>query len=163
MTDRTLFLAYGNPDRQDDGVSWYILQKIALSNGIQLDSPYDDFYDGLGDEIDYFFILQLTPELVDLINHYDRVCFLDAHLGEDLRDIHIEELSPNFEPSTLSHHMTPQFLLDISMATHQHAPKSILASVRGYEFAFVHGLSDKTIYMANKCIQILLEWIVTNS
>ena len=159
MTGRTLLIAFGNPDRQDDGVSWVILKEIAHHYGVTLSSPYDDFYTGLGQPLDYFFILQLTPELVDLIDQYDRVCFIDAHLGDDLLDIHLQSLQPNYEPSTLSHHMTPQFLLDIALATHHRAPESVLLSVRGYEFAFVNGLSQKTRTLADKSITDLIQWI----
>lgn len=161
MPPKTLFIAYGNPDRQDDGVAWYILQRLAAVHGRQIEDYNLDFYDQLGNEPDFFFILQLIPELADLLVKYDRVCFIDAHVDDREGEILMQCLTPNYEPSTLSHHMTPQFLLDITQSYHRQSPAAILASVQGYKFSFIRSLTPQTQSLAEKVIDNLQHWYVT--
>ncbi len=158
MPPKTLFIAYGNPDRQDDGVSWIVLQRLAALHGHYLNDTNADFYENLGHNPDFFFTLQLIPEQADLIVEYDRVCFIDAHVGDKDGEIQLQKLQANFEPSTLSHHMTPQFLLDICQQYHHSFPKAILLSIRGHEFSFVQGLSSKTEELAGKAVGMLQDW-----
>lgn len=158
MPPKTLFIAYGNPDRQDDGVAWIVLQRLAANYGVVVDDPNADYYEALGNNPDFFFVLQLIPELADLIVDYERVCFIDAHVGDREGEINEVVLTPHFEPSTLSHHMTPQFLLDIAQQTHQKSPEAILLSIRGYEFSFVQGLTERTSALSETAVAKLLHW-----
>jgi hydrogenase maturation protease len=158
MDKNILLIAYGNPDRQDDGVAWYILQKLAATYGQVVEDMNADFYETLGHNPDFFYTLQLTPELTDLIVKYDRVCFLDAHIGDEDGDVIFQHLTPHFEPSTLSHHMTPQFLLDITQSYHHVCPEAYLVSIRGYEFQFKRELSDQTAKLAKEAIQQIIRW-----
>jgi hydrogenase maturation protease len=157
MDKNILMIAYGNPDRQDDGVAWYVLQELAAASGRTLDDINADFYETLGHNPDFFYTLQLTPELTDLIVKYDRVCFLDAHIGGEDGEIIFQHLTPHFEPSILSHHMTPQFLLDITQSYHHTCPESYLVSIRGYEFQFKRELSAQTAILAEQAIQQILQ------
>jgi hydrogenase maturation protease len=158
MTKRTLFLAYGNPDRQDDGVAWYVLQQIGKEFKHPVVDWNTDFYEELGQIPDFFFTLQLTPELNELLSGYDQICFIDAHLGVELGDLEMMAISPNFEPSTLSHHMTPQFLLDITRTNKGKSPNAVLLTIRGFEFQFVQGLSPKTQLLADRAVQEAIRW-----
>jgi hydrogenase maturation protease len=158
MTPKTLFIAYGNPDRQDDGVAWILLQRLAAHFGVTVDDPNADYYETLGKNPDFFFVLQLIPELADLIVEYDRVCFIDAHVGDLEGEIAMQVLSPHYEPSTLSHHMTPQFLLDIAETTSHRHPQALLISIRGYLFGFIQGLSEQTTSLAEEAFKKLVEW-----
>jgi hydrogenase maturation protease len=158
MTNKTLFLAYGNPDRQDDGVAWFVLHKLGDAFNHPLEDWNADFYDGLGSEPDFFFTLQLTPELNELVINYDRVCFIDAHLGDEYGEMELRVILPNFEPSTLSHHMTPQFLMDITRAKQGRTPDAVLMTIRGYEFQFVDGLSPRTLQLAKAAVSELIRW-----
>lgn len=129
-----------------------------MIHGRKLDDTNADFYEQLGSNPDFFFTLQLIPELADLIVKFDRVCFLDAHVGPEEGEIGWQELQPNFEPSTLSHHLTPQFLLDIAQSCHKRCPQAILVSIRGYEFSFIQGLTPQTHSLAEQALVKLLEW-----
>jgi len=158
MTKRTLFLAYGNPDRQDDGVAWYVLQHLGREFNHPVVDWNADFYEELGQTPDFFFTLQLTPELSEILSGYDQVCFIDAHLGVDYGDLKLMPISPKYEPSTLSHHMTPQFLLEITRSNQGKAPAAVLLTIRGFEFQFVHGLSTKTKKLADQAVQQAVRW-----
>ena len=76
----TLFIGYGNPDRQDDGVAWHILAGIANQLGLETSPSWEDPLPS-SPEAEFAFYLQLTPELAEDLTSYDRVCFVDAHTG----------------------------------------------------------------------------------
>lgn len=158
MGNRTLFLAYGNPDRQDDGAAWFALQGIADQFSCQISDYNDDFYARLGSEPDFFFILQLTPELNELIVKYDRVCFIDAHLGDEYGEVELRLIQPSFEPATLSHHMTPQFLLNITLVYQHTCPSGVLLTIKGHEFQFVQGLSARTKVLVGVAVDRAIRW-----
>ena len=89
----TLIIGFGNPDRQDDGVSWHVLTILADHFGIQKPIPPDlDFYPA-GSNPDLLFMLQLVPELAEQVAGYNRVCFIDAHTGAVSEDIHWSEIA----------------------------------------------------------------------
>lgn len=158
MEKKVLFIAYGNPDREDDGVAWHVLKGLAKYFGIYNIDWNDDFYSRLGTNPDFFFILQLTPELQDLIINYEYVCFIDAHLGAEFKDVELKKLKPKFEPSTLSHHMTPQFLMDITRASFNTCPEAVLLTIRGFEFQFKQQLTAMCQKLAEKAINLGVVW-----
>lgn len=158
MKPKALFIAYGNPDREDDGVAWFVLKGIATHFDNRIVDWNDDFYSRLGSNPDFFFTLQLTPELQDLIVQYDYVCFIDAHLGDEFSDVELLDLKPVFEPATLSHHMTPQFLIDITNASYKKFPFAFLLTIKGFEFQFKQELTEKCTELALNAIQLGMDW-----
>lgn len=154
-----LIIAYGNPDRQDDGAGWYVLQKTAHQLGFPISSYNDDFYSNLGRNPDFFFTLQLTPEMSDLIKDYDEVCFVDASVGKTSKDLEIQTLTPGYQFSPLSHHMSPQSLLDITRSVTNQCPISYLLTIPGKEFGFSDQLSDQARSASDAAISWLLDWV----
>ncbi len=155
---RKLIIAYGNPDRQDDGAGWYVLQGAAKRLGRSFSSYNDDFYSTLGNYPDFFFILQLIPELVDLIKDYEEVCFVDASVGSVSPELAILQLTPGYQFSPLSHHMSPQSLLDINLSINLSSPKSYLLTIPGKEFGFSNQLSVQAMIAVNSAIEWVEKW-----
>jgi hydrogenase maturation protease len=158
----TLILGYGNMDRQDDGVSWHIMADLAARLGHSI----PDFSTGFqpdGSNPDFLFVLQLTPELAELVAGYQRVCFLDAHTGNIEEDVSVRSLTPGYQHSPFTHHMTPETLLGLSDALYGKSPAAVLVSVRGYEFEFVQNLSIKTAELAHQAADFVMKWLVHNS
>jgi hydrogenase maturation protease len=155
---KTLILGYGNLDRQDDGVSWHILVNLAKKIGAEIPHPEDDIYliDG---PVGFIFTLQLYPELSEEIALFDRVCFVDAHTGAVKEDVHFEILSPQYQTSPLTHHMTPNTVLEITKFAQNITPEAVLVSVRGYEFGFEQSLSAQTEQHAHEAVDLILGWI----
>jgi Ni,Fe-hydrogenase maturation factor len=60
---KTLLIGYGNPDRQDDGVAWHILNGIASNIGLHPSPSWEDSLPSTS-EVDLRFELQLTPEML---------------------------------------------------------------------------------------------------
>ena len=158
---KQLIIGYGNPDRQDDGVAWHILKGVMERIGRE--GP-DSFEEGLfptGENPDFLFTLQLVPEIAETVAEYDRVCFVDAHTGNVEQDVNLESLSREFTQSPFTHHMTPQTCLHLVETIYKSKPEAILASVRGYEFAFSHTLSSRTSQLSLEAINRIVAWLYT--
>ena len=156
---KTLILGYGNLDRQDDGVAWHILEKIARKLNRELPEKVEDTFIDLGENPDLFFQLQLMPELSDVINEYERVCFVDAHTGAIENDLNTQPVIVAFQNSPFTHHMTPETLLCFVQTMYQQVPEAILVSVRGYEFDFERSLSERTEKLAEQAANSIMEWL----
>jgi hydrogenase maturation protease len=157
LPERTLILGYGNPDRQDDGVAWHILCNLAS----RLDRPIPSFEEGFTlseEDPDLFFVLQLTPELAEMMANYERVCLIDAHTGSIPEDINLIQIAPEYQKSPLTHHTTPQTCLALAKTIYNSEPEAILVSVRGFEFDFSHHLSMKTKHLARQAEQTIWSW-----
>ena len=105
----TLFIGYGNPDRQDDGVAWHILAGIANQLGLVTSPSWEDPLPSTP-EADLAFYLQLTPEIAEDLTAYDRVCFVDAHTGKIPQNVQMVDITPEYQTSPFTHHLTPEML-----------------------------------------------------
>jgi hydrogenase maturation protease len=155
----TLILGYGNPDRQDDGVAWHVIDGLAQVLGMPRTEEFDEEM-RLGEQADLLFQLQLTPEIAELVANYTRVCFVDAHTGAIQNDLNVEKISAQYQTSPFTHHMTPQTCLSIAENLYHRVPQeALLISIRGYAFEFSTELSEKTQSLAKEAIQTILGWI----
>lgn len=157
--DRTLIFGYGNPDRQDDGIAWHVLS--ALNRRLGRPSPKnvdEDFPDG-GLHPDLKFELQLTPELAELLADYQRVCFVDAHTGYIPAEVRMIEVTPEFQKSPFTHHMTPSTCLAMSKTLFNGCPQAVLVSVRGYEFGFTQSLSKPAQALVDQAADRINMWL----
>jgi len=159
MKAKTLVIGYGNADRQDDGVGWHILKNLAERIGQSVPDDPGASIEVEHDLVDLSFILQIYPELAETISHYDRVCFVDAHTSDIPQAISWIQLSPEYEKSPLTHHMSPRTVLSISETIYETAPEAILVSVRGYSFQFERELSPQTSILCNEATELIWDWI----
>jgi hydrogenase maturation protease len=157
--ERTFIFGYGNPDRQDDGVAWHVLVALARKLGRQLPASIEDEFPPADESPDLVFDLQLTPELSEVIAAYQRVCFVDAHTGNVPEEIKMAEVKGEFQHSPFTHHMTPATCLAMAQTLYGGDPETILVSVRGYEFGFVHSLSKRTKILAEQAAGKIFAWI----
>ncbi len=154
-----LIIGYGNPDREDDGVGWRIVERLAArlpgasiaQNALELQP--DDNSPGM------LTALQLTPEMAETIARYDRVCFVDAHTGAYPDDLNVAETQAIFQSSPFTHHLTPDTLLALAQAAYGHAPEGMVISVRGYQFGFRETLSPATDALADRAVTRIVEWL----
>ena len=158
----TLIIGYGNPDRQDDGVAWHILTRLAQEFGRPIPSVDEGFFPN-GENPDLLFTLQLIPELAETISAYQRVCFVDAHTGNVPEDVNVVEVKPEYQRSPFTHHMTANTCLSLVQTIYGHAayPQAILVSVRGYEFGFSHELSAATCELAEQAVVQIMAWLAS--
>jgi hydrogenase maturation protease len=153
---RILILGYGNVDRGDDGLGYYVVSELARRAAQMEVEPYDDLPTALTGNVDLLFLRQLTPELAETLADYDQVFFVDAHTGAYAEELRMVELESRYLPSALTHHMTTETLLDLTEVMFGHKPQGYLYSARGYDFDFSTNLSERTRLLAEQIIEKLL-------
>ena len=149
---RTLVIGYGNPSRRDDGVALIVVNGLRARLGQPPLIEGEDGYDALGSTVDTLFLQQLMPELAETMAQYDRVCFVDAHVGLIPELVHRTPLRPSLDPALVSHHFKPEILLTLAGQLYGHAPEAELFSVRGYDFDFGVELSAETLAGARQVV-----------
>lgn len=155
----TLFVGYGNIDREDDGVAWHVLAELWSRLGRQ---PRPDPDEGLspgGLYPHFLFELQLTPEIAELVAGYDRVLFVDAHTGRVPEEVHFSQVTGEYQASPFTHHMTPSTCIALSSTLYHKSPEASLVSVRGYEFGFARSLSPATAVLVPQAVEMILIWL----
>jgi hydrogenase maturation protease len=157
---KVLIIGYGNPDREDDGVAWHVLQGMAHRLGREVRAEAEGAATSPGEEgPTLLFLPQLTPELAEEIAHYDRVCFVDAHTGAYEEDIRLQDIQPAFQASPFTHHLRPETCLLLAATLYGRAPQAAVLSVRGYRFGFSPSLSPRTAALAEEAIERLVAWV----
>lgn len=159
MKADTLIIGYGNADRQDDGAGWHIVKIIAERLGKSVPDDPGEAIEIEDETVDLIFILQIYPELAETISHYKRVCFVDAHTSDIPEEISWVELSPEYEKSPLTHHMSPRTVLSIAKTIYDQVPESILVSVRGFKFQFERKLSPQTEQLTRQAAERIWQWV----
>jgi Ni,Fe-hydrogenase maturation factor len=157
---KTLILGYGNPDRQDDGIAWHILDAVARKFNYPLPDSWEEGFQPSVEnpQLELSFSLQLVPEMAEVISTFNRVCFVDAHTGRVPDEVHFEEVTAEMQNSPFTHHMTPSTLIFLSKSLYRAVPAAFLLSVRGYEFGFSHLLSKKTSLLLGTAVDRLVHW-----
>ena len=84
---------------------------------------------------------------------------MDASVGKTSKDLEIQTLIPGYQFSPLSHHMSPQSLLDITRSVTDKCPISYLLTIPGKEFGFSDQLSEQARSASDAAISWLLEWV----
>ena len=108
-------------------------------------------------------MLQLVPEISEVISRYDSVCFIDAHTGEINTGVRTIRIDPKFQNSPFTHHLTPQSCLELAKSIYESRSEGFLISVRGYSFQFVEDLTPATKRLASLAVDLILEWIKNRS
>ena len=156
---KTLIIGFGNIDRQDDGVAWHVLQRIAQRLN-RLASTNDEIeFELVGLNPELVYVLQLTPELADTIAGFECICFIDAHTGRIEQELLLSPLLAGYQNSPFTHHMTPETLLSLTSTLYHKAPQATLASIRGYEFNFSRDLSARTDQLADQAVNQIIKWL----
>lgn len=127
QSPRILVIGYGNPGRQDDGLGPAMAQAIDSLHWPNV-STLDNY--------------QLAIEDAVEIAGHDVVWFVDATCEGDA-PCAVERLSPAFDIAFTSHLLKPETVLAIAAQQFGRCPKAHLVSIRGYEFDFIEGLSDR--------------------
>ena len=154
---KTLILGFGNPDRGDDGVAWYILSKIANHFNKSLsEEQIECCMVELNDAIHLWFNMQLIPEISEQLANYQHAIFVDAHTVDVKEDISAIDLKPEFQNSPFTHHLTPSSCLSLTQSIFGKYPEAKLISVKGYSFEFNNQLSQKTCALADQVVEIIL-------
>lgn len=163
MNNNVLILGFGNPDREDDGVAWHVLAGVASEMGMEIPATPEDEFPHHANSPDLLFMLQLVPEIAETLAQYDSICFVDAHTGAIEKPVNAIEIEPTYQNSPFTHHLTPQSCLEITTSIYRKTPKSVLVSIRGYQFGFKQTLSERTKHHAFEAIKVIIHWLQTGN
>lgn len=153
---RTLVIGFGNIDRADDGVAYHVINNLRWRLGQKMLQEDETGLEETGAEIDSIFLVQLAPELMDMMSLYDKVIFVDAHVYEKVDSLYCSPVSPEFTPSTFTHHLTPATLLALVKSLLHREPTGHIVSIRGYNFDFHRALSAYTEALVEKAVDHIL-------
>ena len=157
VTKRSLILGYGNVYCHDDGVAFYIINRLRKQSGLQELQTDEDGLDELGHPLDTALLHQLVPEIIPIVTQYEKVIFLDAHKGTIPDDVRVVDVKEELGFHAVSHHMSPGMLLATARQTEHFAPAGYLVSVKGEDFDFGLGLSETCKACADVAVQKILE------
>ncbi len=125
---RLLVLGYGNPGRQDDGLGPAAAEAIERRN-----------FAGVTASANYQLMIEDASDAAEC----EAVLFIDAAKagGEPFT---ITPVYPAHDVACFaSHFVRPELVLGISDRVYGHVPPAWLLGVRGYEFGFGEGLTDR--------------------
>jgi hydrogenase maturation protease len=156
---RTLVLGYGNVDRGDDGLGYYVVNEISRRLAHADLEPYTYEPQPVTGELSLLFQRQLTPEMAEFVAEFDQVIFVDAHTGAYDEEVRVVAVEPGYVPSALTHHMSPATLLALAKVMSGRSPAGYLCSARGSEFDFTTDLSERARVTAEQVVEKVLAMI----
>lgn len=137
---KILLYGYGNPGRQDDGLgaefvdrmeAWVKKEKI---NEVYFDSNY-----------------QLNIEDAHEISDKEVVIFVDASV-EEVDDFCVTRVDAKKDVTFTSHAASPGYIYALCEEVFGKAPLTYLMHIRGYEWEFREGLTDKAVQNMEKAL-----------
>ncbi len=160
MRQKTLIIAYGNRDREDDGAGWHILDRLARQ--LELETPQfpGDQVCTKDGKLTLLYLFQLLPEMADDVDGFEQLIFIDAHNSPSLPDLLFEKVSPDQTHSAFTHHMNPGELLAIAQVLGKKLPEAWMLSVRGFSFCFEPSLSQNTAELVDRAFSTLLNHLL---
>jgi hydrogenase maturation protease len=144
-TYKTLIYGYGNPGRQDDGLGNCLVDiledwvKKENLQGFSFDSNY-----------------QLNIEDAATVTQNDLVVFVDASV-EDIEDVLLTQVNDTSEITYTTHAASPGYIVHLCRDIYKKIPAAYLLHVKGYEWDFREGLSDKAKVNLEKAAQLMKE------
>ncbi|GAB4018849.1 MAG: hypothetical protein Fur0010_20260 [Bdellovibrio sp.] len=96
---KTLFYGIGNPIRGDDALGPMMIEWLEKENLFQ--------------NATYLWNYQLQIEDAELIDHYDQVIFIDAHVNLE-HEFEFTKLEPALHPEYSSHSVHPESILALN-------------------------------------------------
>jgi len=157
--DRKLVLGFGNVDRQDDGVAWYVMLGAFKRLSLPIPSAPEEEFLWIRGNPRFIFLPQLVPEIAETVAEYDRICFIDAHTGNNPSEIHFSEIRSEYQSSPFTHHLTPETCLYLAETIFHGTPSGSILSIRGYQFNFKRQLSSRTTRSAKQAVNKLSKWL----
>lgn len=136
---KILVLGYGNRNRADDGVGWYVVEQLQRS--------------GLPAAVEILGAHQLEVDHAETISHYDLVVFVDAAMAESRQLVARTAVKPNFESHAVAHYLAPGDVVGLCSTLYGREPQAVLFSIRGHDFDFGTTLSAKTEKAAQDVIR----------
>ncbi|MBM3187269.1 MAG: hydrogenase maturation protease [Chloroflexi bacterium] len=156
---RILLVGYGNVSRRDDGVALHVIRRLRLKLGLGAEPEVDEESDAAGNPATLW-LHQLAPELAETLVAYDRVVFIDAHVGSSgWPPVSWQRIEPEYRPNIVAHHLKPGVVLALCASLYDRQPEGYALSILGHDFDFGEELSPETSRLADEAVARLHEWL----
>jgi len=148
---RTLIIGYGNRGRNDDGVGWFVVERLEDVGlpGVELVASH-----------------QLEVDHAETISQFDVIIFVDAASVDSRQLLTRAVVFPKLQEHAVSHHLTPADVLALCQSLYRRQPQAILFSIRGHDFNFGSTLSaatERAALEAVREIRHVVEHYATNT
>lgn len=143
-----LIYGYGNPGREDDGLGIALVKSLedwtghVHIRGIEFDSNY-----------------QLNIEDAEAISQKDIVVFADAST-EDIEDFLFTEVTGEKDVSFTTHAASPGYIVKLCSELFGKCPEVYLLHIKGYQWEFKEGLSEKAQINLKKALGFMQEYLL---
>jgi hydrogenase maturation protease len=147
---RLFIVGFGNPQRRDDGIGFYIVR--------QLKSALKSY-----DKIGFLSVRHPEPSIVDTLYVADRILFVDATIKALPYGWQLNRIQPEAEalPFT-THHFTPMAILGMIKMIYGHCPPAWMLTVEGFDFGFGQGLTSSAEKRARSAISAIVRRMEAN-
>lgn len=145
---KILVYGYGNPGREDDGLGYELVKRLEEwsaaeeMTGIEFDCNY-----------------QLNIEDAEKISGKDLVIFVDAST-EDIEDYLLTEVTGERDVSFTTHAASPGYIVKLCQELFEKVPKVYLLHIKGYQWEFKEGLSEKAENNLTKAYSYIKEYLI---
>ncbi len=140
---RILIYGYGNPGRQDDGLGIRLVERLeewSVLKGL----------DGVTFENNY----QLNIEDAEAISDQELVIFADAS-EEEIDDFCFSKVDGKGKLSFTTHAASPGYIVKLCHELFQKEPCVFLLHIKGYEWDFKEGISDRALVNLDRAFEYL--------
>jgi hydrogenase maturation protease len=143
-----LVYGYGNPGREDDGLGIELVKRLE-------DWAFDARIPGLSFDSNY----QLNIEDAEIMADKDVVIFADAST-EDIEDFLLTEVTGESEVSFTTHAASPGYIVKLCEDLFGKCPRVLLLHIKGYEWEFKEGLSEKAELNLQKATEFIKDYLL---
>jgi len=143
-----LIYGYGNPGREDDGLGYAMVRKLEAwvresgISGIEFDTNY-----------------QLNIEDAEAISGKDLVFFIDAST-EEIEDFILTDVNGESDVSFTTHAASPGYIVKLCSELFSKAPPVKLLHIKGYQWEFREGLSEKAKSNLQNAFSFMKEYLL---
>jgi hydrogenase maturation protease len=118
---KTLVIGYGNCSRRDDGVGWFVVERLQRAQ--------------LAD-VELLTTHQLEVDHAEVVSRFDNVIFVDAAVPQSPKPVAETVVQPRLQSHAVAHYLTAEDLVSLSDTLYGHVPHAFLFSIRGQDFGF---------------------------
>lgn len=143
-------IAFGNPQRGDDGIGLQVGQHLRRLLGHAPD-------------VGICTLSQLDLALLEEVQTADHLIFVDACVGGDDAAVLWSVVKPHLDGWAMgSHHLEPAEFLGLLQLLYERCPTAWLVTVPGYRFDFQERLSPQARHGAEAAVAQIIDWLWVN-
>jgi len=140
-------VAYGNPQRGDDGIGRLVARELRRH--------FEQVQD-----VGIRSVHQLDMALLEEVQSADTLIFVDACLDELRDDVQWSRIKPELNGWAMgSHHLYPKVFVGLLQLLYNRSPSAWMVSVQGHVFDLIEALTPEARRSAEKAAVQIVDWL----